>query len=71
MDMNNIKRLNEKREKDYHQSEKVKLKTVIYNLILMLNDQFENWDIDNESFIEYVCDETGLNVNDYKKIMEV
>ena len=44
--------------------------TIIYNLILMLNDEFDTQDIDNQDFIDYVCGESGLSEKRYRKIMK-
>lgn len=43
--------------------------TIIYNLILMLNDQFDTMDIDNQDFIDYICEESGLPEDEYIRIM--
>lgn len=45
------------------------IKNVIYNLILMLNNTFDTMDIDTESFIDWICINSGLSKNDYKNIM--
>ena len=43
--------------------------TIIYNLILMLNDGFDTRDIDNQNFIDYVCEESGLPETEYRRIL--
>ena len=44
--------------------------TIIYNLILMLNDYFDTQDIDNQNFIDYICEESGLPESEYRLIMK-
>lgn len=44
--------------------------TVIYNLILMLNDEFDTQDIDNQNFIDYVCNGANLPETEYRRIMK-
>lgn len=44
--------------------------TIIYNLILMLNDEFDTQDIDNQNFIDYICKESGLTETEYRRIMK-
>ena len=43
---------------------------VIYNLILMLNDEFDTQDIDNQDFIDYVCEGANLPEAEYRRIMK-
>ena len=44
--------------------------TIIYNLILMLNDYFDTQDIDSQSFIDYICEESGLPETEYRRILK-
>lgn len=44
--------------------------TVIYNLIIMLNDTFDAQDIDTQSFIDYICEESGMPEAEYRRIMK-
>jgi hypothetical protein len=44
--------------------------TIIYNLILMLNDNFDTQDIDNQNFIDYICEESGMPEAEYRRIMK-
>ena len=44
--------------------------TIIYNLVLMLNDYFDTQDIDNQSFIDYVCKGSGLPETEYRRILK-
>lgn len=44
--------------------------TIIYNLILMLNEYFDTMDIDNLNFIEYICKGSGLPEEEYRKILK-
>ena len=44
--------------------------TVIYNLILMLNDEFDTQDIDNQNFIDYICENASLPETEYRRIMK-
>ena len=37
----------------------------------MINDTFETMDIDNQNFIDYICDESGITETDYRKIMNL
>ena len=43
---------------------------IIYNLVLMLNDEFDTQDIDNQSFIDYVCKGSGLTEAEYRRILK-
>jgi hypothetical protein len=45
--------------------------TVIYNLILMLNDNFDTQDIDTQSFIDYICEEADIPEAEYRRIMDL
>jgi hypothetical protein len=45
--------------------------TVIYNLILMLNDTFDTMDIDNQNFIDWICKQANLTETEYRRIMNV
>lgn len=44
--------------------------TVIYNMILMLNKSFDTMDIDNQNFIDYICENTSLPESEYRRIMK-
>lgn len=44
--------------------------TLIYNLILMLNDTFDTQDIDNQNFIDYICENASLPEAEYRRIMK-
>ena len=44
--------------------------TVIYNLILMLNDEFDTQDIDNQDFIDYICENASLPEAEYRRILK-
>lgn len=44
--------------------------TVIYNLILMLNDGFDTQDIDNQDFIDYICENASLPEAEYRRILK-
>jgi hypothetical protein len=44
--------------------------TIIYNLILMLNDEFDTQDIDSQDFIDYVCNGSGLPEEEYRRILK-
>ena len=48
----------------------MKKDTVIYNLILMLNDEFDTQDIYNQDFIDYICTESGLPETEDIRIMK-
>lgn len=48
----------------------MKKDTIIYNLILMLNDEFDTQDIDNQDFIDYVCNGSGLPEAEYRRILK-
>lgn len=44
---------------------------IVKNLILMINNtkKFDSMDIDNESFINYICDMTGMQKDYYMGVM--
>lgn len=47
---------------------------VIRNLILLVNDNvkaFECMDIDNEYFIDVICEKSGLSKDEYMEIMKL
>ena len=48
----------------------MKKDTVIYNLILMLNDEFDTMDIDNQNFIDYICENSSLPEAEYRRILK-
>ena len=44
--------------------------SIIYNLILMINDEYDTRDIDNQGFIDYVCKNASLPESEYRRIMK-
>ena len=42
---------------------------VIYNLILMLSESREE-DIDNQDFIDYICENASLPEAEYRRILK-
>ena len=44
---------------------------IIYNLILMLNEEIGNHDIDHPHFIDYICDGAYLPEAEYRRIMDL
>ena len=51
----------------------IKYREATRSLILLLNStkRFECMDLDNESFIGFVCSKTGLNRKEYMELMEL
>lgn len=50
--------------------EEKRLETIIYNLIIMMADSDEYY-LDDEDFIDMICLKTGMDINEYKNIMEL
>ncbi len=44
--------------------------TVIYNMILLLNGYFDTMDIDNQDFIDYICENANLPESEYRRILK-
>ena len=49
------------------------METALYNAIIKwFDDSLEDWNtIDNEEWIDYVCEEIGITRDEYKRIMEL
>ena len=45
--------------------------SIIYNLILIIKDTYDTINIDNQSFIDYICEESGLDKTEYREIMNL
>lgn len=50
-----------------------KLKSIIFNAIIALLDFniTEYKGLDDEEFIEFICDEVGIHKDDYKELMKL